>query len=288
MTSKLAGQLGTFGVWRGTPQVSPELAAQLEQLGYGTVWLGGSPAADLEIVDRLLAATTTLTIGTSIVNMWQSNPATVARSYARIEAGFPGRFVLGVGAGHPEATPRYTSPYDTLACYVDQLEASGVPLDRVVLAALGPRVLKLVAERTAGAIPYLVPPEHTRRARQILGPDKLLAPEHKVVLDPDPASARELGRRRIRTPYLGLVNYTSNLRRLGYNDEDLSDGGSDRLVDALVAHGTAEQVATLLAEHLDAGADHVCVQLLTRGDPDPVPQYAELAGALGLTPRPGA
>lgn len=288
MTSKLAGRLGTFGVWRGTPQVSPELAAQLEQLGYGAVWLGGSPAADLEIVDRLLAATTTLTVGTSIVNMWQSDPATVARSYARIEAGFPGRFVLGVGAGHPEATPHYASPYDTLASYADQLEASGVPLDRVVLAALGPRVLTLVADRTAGAIPYLVPPEHTRRARQLLGPDKLLAPEHKVVLDPDPASARELGRRRVRTPYLGLINYTSNLRRLGYNDEDLSDGGSDRLVDALVAHGTAEQVAALLAEHVDAGADHVCVQLLTRGDPDPVPQYAELAGALGLTPRPGA
>ena len=288
MTSRLAGRLGTFGVWRGTPQVSPELAAQLEQLGYGTVWLGGSPPAELEIVDQLLAATTTLAVGTSIVNMWQSDPATVARSFARIEARFPGRFVLGVGAGHPEATAEYASPYDTLARYVDRLEAARVPLDRVVLAALGSRVLKLAADRTAGAIPYLVPPEHTRRARQILGPDKLLAPEHKVVLDPDPSSARELGSRRVRTPYLGLVDYTSNLRRLGYTDADLSGGGSDRLVDALVAHGTAEQVAAQLAEHLDAGADHVCVQLLTRGDADPVPLYAGLARALGLAPRPGA
>ncbi len=287
MTSKLADQLGTFGVWRGTPQVSPELAAQLERLGYGTIWLGGSPSADLEIVDRLLAATTTLTVGTSIVNMWQSDPATVARSYARIEAGFPGRFVLGVGAGHREATPDYASPYDTLAGYIDQLEAARVPLERVVLAALGPRVLKLAADRTAGAIPYLVPPEHTRQARQILGPDKLLAPEHKVVLDPDPLTARELGGRRVRMPYLGLVNYTSNLRRLGYTDADLSDNGSDRLIDAVVAHGTAEQVAARLAEHLDAGADHVCVQLLTRADADPLPQYADLARALGLTPRPG-
>jgi len=288
MTSKLAGQLGAVGVWRGAPQVSPELAVQLERLGYGAVWLGGSPSADLEIVDRLLAATSSLTVGTSIVNMWQSDPAIVARSYTRIEAGFPGRFVLGVGAGHPEATPHYGSPYDTLAGYVDQLEASGVPLDRVVLAALGPRVLKLAADRAAGAIPYLVPPEHTRQARQILGPDRLLAPEHKVVLDADPSAARELGRRRVRTPYLGLVNYTSNLRRLGYTDADMSAGGSDRLVDALVAHGTPEQVAAQLTGHLDAGADHVCIQLLTRGDPDPVPQYAELARALGLTTRPHA
>lgn len=288
MTSKLAGQLGTFGVWRAAPQVSAELAVQLDQLGYGALWLGGSPSADLEIVDELLAATTTLTVGTSIVNMWQSDPATVARSYTRIDTAFPGRLVLGVGAGHREATPEYVSPYDTLARYVDQLEAARVPLERVVLAALGPRVLKLAADRTGGAIPYLVPPEHTRRAREILGPDKLLAPEHKVVLDPDPLTARELGSRRVRTPYLGLVNYTSNLRRLGYGDADLSGGGSDRLIDAVVAHGTAEQVAAQVTEHVAAGADHVCVQLLTRGGADPAPQYADLARALRLTPRPGA
>jgi probable F420-dependent oxidoreductase len=287
MTSKLAGELGAFGVWRATAQVSAELAAQLEQFGYGTLWLGGSPSADLEIVDELLAATTTLTVGTSIVNMWQSDPATVARSFTRIEASFPGRFVLGVGAGHREATAEYASPYDTLARYVDQLEAAGVPLERVVLAALGPRVLTLAADRTAGAIPYLVPAEHTRRAREILGPDKLLAPEHKVVLDPDPVTARELGSRRVRVPYLSLVNYTSNLRRLGYADTDLSGGGSDRLIDAVVAHGTAEQAAARLTEQIEAGADHVCVQLLTRGDADPVPPHADLARALGLTPRPG-
>jgi probable F420-dependent oxidoreductase len=287
MTSKLAGELGAFGVWRATTQASAELAAQLEQFGYGTLWLGGSPSADLEIVDELLAATTTLTVGTSIVNMWQSDPAAVARSYARIDTSFPGRFVLGVGAGHPEATSEYASPYDTLARYVDQLEAARVPMERVVLAALGPRVLMLAADRTAGAIPYLVPAEHTRRAREIVGPDKLLAPEHKVVLDPDPGTARELGSRRVRMPYLGLVNYTSNLRRLGYADEDLSGGGSDTLIDALVAHGTAEQAAARLTEHLDAGADHVCVQVLTRGDADPVPLYADLARALQLAPRPG-
>ncbi len=287
MTAKLADRLGPFGVWRGTPQVTPELAAELERLGYGALWLGGSPAADLAIVDQLLAVTGTLMVGTSIVNMWQSDAAVVAQSYARIEAGYPGRFVLGVGAGHREATPEYASPYDTLATYVGRLEAAGVPSERLVLAALGPRVLRLAANRTGGAIPYLVPPEHTRRAREILGPDKLLAPEHKVVLDPDPRHARALGGGRVRTPYLGLVNYTSNLRRLGYTDEDLAGVGSDRLVDALVAHGSPEQVAARLTAHLDAGADHVCVQLLADADADPVPQYAELARALGLGQRPG-
>jgi probable F420-dependent oxidoreductase len=206
----------------------------------------------------------------------------VARSYARIERGYPGRFVLGVGAGHREATPEYASPYETLVTYVDRLLAAGVPADRLVLAALGPKVLALAAGRTAGAIPYLVPPQHTRRAREILGPDKLLAPEHKVVLDADASRARALGGRRVRTPYLGLVNYTSNLRRLGFTDADLADGGSDRLIDALVAHGAPEQVAAQLTAHLHAGADHVCVQLLTEADTDPVPQYAELARALGL------
>jgi probable F420-dependent oxidoreductase len=282
MTAMLAERLGRFGVWRGTPQVTPELAADLEQLGYGALWLGGSPAADLTIVDRLLAATGTLVVGTSIVNMWPADPAVVAQSYARIEAGYPGRFVLGVGAGHREATPEYVSPYETLVTYVDRLLAAGVPAERLVLAALGPRVLKLAADRTAGAIPYLVPPEHTRLAREILGPDKLLAPEHKVVLDTDAQRGRALGARRVRTPYLGLVNYTSNLRRLGFTDEDLANGGSDGLVDALVAHGSPEQVAAQLTAHLDAGADHVCVQLLTESGVDPGPQYAELARALEL------
>jgi probable F420-dependent oxidoreductase len=288
MTAKLAAKLGQFGVWRPTPLVSPELAADLERLGYGALWLGSSPTADLAIVDRLLAATSTFAVGTSIVNMWQSDPDTVARSYARIEAGHPGRFVLGVGAGHREATPEYATPYDTLVTFVDRLLAAGVPAGRLVLAALGPRVVTLAAERTGGAIPYLVPPEHTRCAREILGPDKLLAPEHKAVLDADPERGRALASRRVRTPYLGLVNYTSNLRRLGYTDADLNDGGSDRLIDALVAHGTPEQVAAQLRAHLDAGADHVCIQLLTEADADPVPQYAELARALGLLQRPAA
>lgn len=287
MAQQLRDRLGRFGIWRAASQVPPDLAAGVERLGYGTVWLGGSPDGSLEIVSELLAATSTLIVGTSIVNIWKDDAATVARSYARIEASHPGRFVLGVGAGHREATKEYASPYAKLATYVDRLRADHVPAERIVLAALGPRVLELARDRTAGAIPYLVPPEHTRLAREILGPGRLLAPENKVVLDLDPARGRALGRKRVQNPYLYLVNYTSNLRRLGFTDEDLADGGSDRLIDALVAHGRPEQVAAQLSAHLDAGADHVAVQLLTENDADPLPGYADLASALGLQHEPG-
>jgi probable F420-dependent oxidoreductase len=288
MASELADRLGKFGIWRSASQTTPELAAGLERLGYRALWLGGSPTGDLAIVDRLLGATTTLNVGTSIVNMWQDDATVVAQSYARIQASFPDRFVLGVGAGHPEATQQYSSPYDTLATYVDRLTASHVPAHRIVLAALGPKVLRLAADRTGGAIPYLVAAEHTRTARQILGPDRLLAPEHKAVLDTDERRAMAIGRKRVSNPYLRLRNYTSNLRRLGFTDEDLAEGGSDRLVNALVAHGSPDQVAARLSAHLEAGADHVCIQLLTETDADPLPAYTQLAAALGLDRGRGA
>lgn len=287
MTARLHERIGQFGIWRAASQASPDLARAIERLGYGAIWLGGSPDGDLAIADELLRATSTLVVGTSIVNIWKDDAGTVARSFAWIHERHHGRFILGVGAGHPEATREYASPYDTLARYVDTLLENRVPADSIVLAALGPRVLRLSAQRTAGAIPYLVTPEHTRRAREILGPHKLLAPEHKVVLDTDPVRARALGGDRVRTPYLGLANYTSNLRRLGFTDADLAGRGSDRLIDALVAHGSASEVAAQLTAHLDAGADHVCVQLLTQADGDPVGGYAELASAVGLEHRPG-
>jgi probable F420-dependent oxidoreductase len=278
----LRDRLGRFGIWRGAFQVTAQLAAAVEQSGFGALWLGSSPDGDLAQVDELLGATSTLTLGTSIVNMWKDGPHDVARSFARVQARYPGRFVLGVGAGHREATRQYGQPYQTLAAYVDILRGEGVPREALVLAALGPKVLRLAGERAAGAIPYLVPPEHTRQAREILGPEPLLAPEHKVVLDTDTARARALGRTRVQNPYLSLVNYTSNLRRLGWAEDDLSGGGSDSLIDALVAHGSADQVAAQLGKHLDAGADHVVIQLLTERDADPVPGYRDLARALML------
>jgi probable F420-dependent oxidoreductase len=233
----------------------------------------------------LLAATTTLVVATGIVNVWNSDAHEVAASFARIEAGFPGRFLLGVGVGHRESTSGYARPYDTLASYVDVLRDAGVPRDSLVLAALGPKVLQLAADRTAGAHPYLVTPEHTRWARGILGDGVLLAPEHKAVLDPDPESGRAVGRARVKTPYLGLSNYTNNLRRLGWSDDDMAGSGSDALVDALVAHGDGGQVAAQLQAHLDAGADHVAVQLLGHTAGDPLEGYGQLARALALGPR---
>jgi probable F420-dependent oxidoreductase len=282
MTEHVRDHLGRFGVWRSGGQVTPELAASLERLGYGTLWLGGSPSGDLVQAERLLDATTTLTVATSIVNMWQDDAHEVAASFKRVDTGHPGRFLLGVGAGHREATQQYAKPYETLAGYVDVLLGEGVPGSSLVLAALGPRVLRLAAERTAGAHPYLVTPGYTRQAREILGAGPLLAPEQKVVVDADPERARAIGRPRVRNPYLGLINYTTNLRRLGWGEDDLSGDGSDALIDALVAHGTAGEVAARLTEHLDAGADHVCLQLLTAPGTDPLDAYQELAQALGL------
>jgi probable F420-dependent oxidoreductase len=273
-------ELGKFGVFRVSTAVSPELAATLERLGYGAIWIGVSPG-DLRQVEELLDATSTIAVATGIVNIWGNGPREVAASYHRVEERHPGRFLLGIGAGHPEAIgARYTKPYTALVGYLDELDAAGVPVQRRVLAALGPRVLKLAAERSAGAHPYLVTPEHTRRARGILGPGPLLAPEQKVVLETDPARARAIGRPAVEKPYLGLVNYTSNLRRLGFGDDDLAGGGSDRLIDALVVHGDTAAVAAGLAAHLEAGADHVAVNLIAAPGEDPVAGFTALAAAL--------
>jgi probable F420-dependent oxidoreductase len=281
MSQQARDHLGRFGIWRGEGQVTPELAATIEELGFGALWLG-SARGDLAAAGEFLAATTTLIVATGIVNMWQYEAHDVAASFQRVDERFPGRFLLGVGAGHPEMAQQYARPYDTLARYVDTLLGDGVPAGSLVLAALGPKVLRLAAERTAGAHPYLVTPDYTRQARKILGPGPLLAPEQKAVLGTDPGPARAIGRSRVEKPYLGLANYTANLRRLGWTDADLSGGGSDALIDALVARGSAAQVVARLTEHLEAGADHVSIQLLTAPGASPADGYRELAQAIGL------
>jgi probable F420-dependent oxidoreductase len=276
--TEIKDQVGRYGVWHSSRTASPELAAGVEQAGYGALWLG-SAAEDLSGAEALLDATSTLVVATGIVNVWQTDAIPLARAYERVAGRFGDRFVLGVGTGHREAFQQYAKPYETLSDFVDTLLANGVPADRLVLAALGPKVLRLAAERTAGAHPYLVPVEHTRRARAEIGAGPLLAPEHKVVLNADPERARAVGRPKVEKPYLGLVNYTNNLRRLGYTDADLAGGGSDRLIDAVVAHGPVEQVAAQLGGHLEAGADHVSIQML--GD-DPLGDLLRLAPALGV------
>ncbi|MFI0408136.1 LLM class F420-dependent oxidoreductase [Actinomadura sp. 3N508] len=272
-------QLGRLGIWRPWNQLDPALAKDVEDLGYGAIWVGGSPSGDLDDVERLLAATERIVVATGIVNMWKTPAAEVAASYHRLHDAYGGRFLLGVGIGHPERTQEYRSPYETIVRYLDDLDAGNVPAEGRVLAALGPKVLRLAAERTAGAHPYLTTPEHTRHAREVLGGGPLLVPEQKVVVDADPARARTLGRRTL-DHYLGLANYVSSWKRLGFTDADVADGGSDALVDAVIGHGDAATVAARLSAHLDAGADQVAVQVLTAPGGDPRPALRSIAEAV--------
>ncbi|MET9317503.1 LLM class F420-dependent oxidoreductase [Kribbella sp. NPDC003505] len=273
-------ELGRYGVWHGAQHYGPELAAGLEQAGYGTLWLGSSPEAGLRDAEVLLAATSSVAVGTSIVNIWNSPAADVAASYHRLEDEHPGRFLLGVGIGHREATGEYRSPYRTIVGYLDELDEAKVPADRRALAALGPKVLQLAGARTAGALPYLTTPEYTREARRMLGGGVLLAPEQMIVLETDPDIARATARDRLAS-YLQLSNYTASFQRLGFTPDDFADGGSDRLVDAMVLHGSAVEVAEGLKAHLEAGADHVAIQLLGHEGIDLLPGYEALATVLG-------
>lgn len=261
--------------------LSPQLAKDIEQAGYGAIWIGGSPAGDLHIAEDLLAATERIAVATGIVNIWSDDARTVAAAHHRVRDRFPGRFLLGVGVGHPERSSDYTRPYRALEAYLDVLDAEGVPAQERVLAALGPKVLELAKARSAGAHPYLTTSEHTRRAREQLGPDVLLAPEQKVLLEPDPTVGRRVGRDLGRvSDRLTRQNYVNNLMRLGFGAEDLADGGSDSLVDALVGHGDAPAAVGAVRRHIEAGADHVAIQLLTPHGVDPLPGYRCVAEAL--------
>lgn len=270
------GRFGSFG--RG---VTPQQATEIEALGYGAVWVGGSPPAALSWVEPILQATTTLCVATGIVNIWSAPAQRVAESFHRIEAAYPGRFLLGIGVGHAEMISEYRKPYNALVEYLDRLDDYGVPANRRVVAALGPRVLGLSARRSAGAHPYLTTPEHTARARELIGPSAFLAPEHKVVLTTDSARARTVGRQAL-DMYFNLANYRNNWKRLGFTDDEVSQPGSDRLVDAVVAYGTPDAIAARLNEHLLAGADHVPIQVLTEDD-NLVSALTELAKPLRLT-----
>jgi probable F420-dependent oxidoreductase len=275
----LKPDLGRFGVWTfGAPK--PDQAVEIEHLGYGAVWVGGSPAGDLNYVDPILEATETLQVATGIINVWTADAAEVAEAYHRVEAAYPGRFLLGIGIGHPEHTEEYRKPYDVLVEYLDALDAAKVPTSRMVVAALGPKVLKLSATRSAGAHPYLTTPEHTAQAHALIGNTVYLAPEHKVVLTTDAEEARAIGRETVDF-YLNLSNYLNNWKRLGFTDHDIAKPGSDKLIDAVVAHGTPEAIAARLNEHLDAGADHVSIQVLGGWD-ELIPTLTQLAGPLGL------
>ena len=279
-----AGSVGVWwsGSWEAPGQPHLDVAAELEALGYGAIWSSGGFNPGLSSrFGRLLSATTKLTVASGIVSIWASSHEDVAGAVADLDAKYPGRFVLGLGASHSAIVENYTRPYSRMVSYLDALDSAGpaVAKDRRVLAALGPRMLELAAERAAGAHPYFVPAEFTARAREVMGSGPLLAPEVTVVLEPDPTKAHELARS-FTAGYLRLPNYANNLRRLGYGEEDLVGGGSDRLVDAVVAWGDLDAIAGRIWEHLEAGADHVCVQVVTGKEGFPMSEYRELARVL--------
>ena len=278
------GRVGVWwsGSWRVADDGSTDVARELEALGYGALWSSGRFDPGLSPhFEKLLASTTRVGVASGIVSIWASTPEDIGAAVAELEARFPGRFLLGLGASHAPIVEHYARPYAHVVAYLDALDAlaTPVPPDRRVLAALGPRMLELAAARATGAHPYFVPVEHTARARQILGPGPLLAPEVAVVLETDPARARELARGYART-YLGLPNYTQNLRTFGYGDDDIGGGGSDRLIDAVVPWGDTATVAARVRQHLDAGADHVCIQVVAGRQGFPLDGYRQLAEVL--------
>ncbi len=282
----MLGRVGVWwsGSWRGA-DASTDVARELETMGYGALWSSGRFDPGLSPhFERLLASTTRIQVASGIVSIWASTPADIGAAVADLETKFPGRFLLGLGASHAPIVEHYALPYTHVVEYLDALDALDMPVppDRRVLAALGPRMLALAAARAAGAHPYFVPVEHTERARAILGPGPLLAPEVAVVLQTDPTRARELARGYART-YLGLPNYTQNLRTFGYGDDDIDGGGSDRLIDAVIPWGDAGTVAGRIRQHYEAGADHVCIQVVGDGQGFPLDEYRQLAAALVLS-----
>ena len=275
-------QLGEIGIWpsyRAIDERDAGAAAELvESLGYGTFWLGGSPR--LPTVRPLLDATERLTVATGIVNVWQYEPATLAAEHAELARAFPGRLLLGIGIGHPEATSDYSRPLSTMRQFFDGLDSAvtPVPRDERAVAALGPKMLDLCADRSLGTLTYFTPVEHTRFARERVGENGLVATELACVLDVDDDRARATARE-YAALYLGLRNYTTNLLNFGFTEQDIAGGGSDRLIDAIIPHGTAEEIAAVAREHLDAGANHVCLQTVGISG-IPREQWTALAAAL--------
>lgn len=276
-------QLQRYGVWKVEKTWTPALAKELEALGYGALWIGGSKDSELLVAEELLEATSTIVVATGIINVWSTDPDAVGKAFHRLDQRFPGRFLLGVGAGHRESNETvYEKPYAAVKHYLDRLDAADVPRQRRVLAALGNDMVRLAGRRSVGAHPYLTTPSHTRRARELLGPGPVLAPEQKVVLGSDPQTTRSIARPAVDDPYLQRLNYRKNLLTLGYAESELLDGGSDRLIDELVLQGSPDQVAELLGGHSAAGANHVAIQLLAGTGQPSVESYRDLARALGL------
>jgi probable F420-dependent oxidoreductase len=288
MSFPLAGT----GIWNGSlrygdPGEAATAAAELETLGYSALWLPDIGGDVFAAVANLLQATSSTVIATGILNLWMHTAQETAEQHATLTAEHGRRFLVGIGVSHGplidsvNEAGTYAKPLAKTREYLDQLDAATPRLadnDRV-LAALGPKMLELARTRSAGVHPYLITPEHTALARQALGEGPLIAPEQAVALTTDPAVARELARKHF-SGYLGLPNYTNNWLRLGFTEDDLLNGGSDRLVDALVAWGDEAAIAERIQAHRNAGADHVCLQILSDGNPLVLDEARALAPAV--------
>jgi probable F420-dependent oxidoreductase len=273
---------GDYGAWTSYRRIGKENAAEAaraaEDAGLTAFWLGGSPR--LEEARPLLEGSEKLLVGTSIVNIWAYDPGDLVREYAALEADFPGRVCVGIGVGHPEATSDYKRPLTNLEAFLDGIDGAEepIPTDRRIIAALGPKMLAMSAKRSLGTIPYFSSVDHTRFCRETVGPDRLVIPELACVLDEDVERARATARK-YAAMYLGLSNYTNALLEHGFEQSDIEDGGSDRLIDHVIPHGTAAEVAAAARAHVEAGADHVALQALG-GEDIPAQDWAELAAAL--------
>jgi probable F420-dependent oxidoreductase len=283
------------GVWSaqlryGDAGLIAEAAAELDELGYSAIWIpdvGGDVLGSIEV---LLEATPRIVAATGILNIWMHEPAEVAQRRASWNEAWQRRFLLGLGVSHAvlidhENPGRYAKPYSKMVDYLDGLDAAEVPFpaEARVLAALRPRMLGLARDRAAGAHPYFVPPEHVARARETLGANAMIGVELAVVIDGNPSSARETARRHTAT-YVNLPNYTNNLREFGFDDDDFAERGSDRLVDAIVAWGDVDEIARRVTAMHDAGADHVCIQVIRPDNDIPRADWRDLAPALTANP----
>jgi probable F420-dependent oxidoreductase len=298
---ELRSRLGRVGIWMPPPAwigADPgETAAAIERAGFTSAWIGGGNAtADaFELLRPLLTATEKLIVATGIANIWAWQPARLREDAATLAREFPGRFILGLGVSHePLVTSlghTYQRPLEKMEKFLDELDhpaqhhpAQPGELPPVVLAALGPRMLTLAAEQTAGAHPYFIPPEHTAFARSVLGKSPLLVPEQALSLAADPAGGR-MAARAYAQRYLRMPNYTRNLERFGFGPDDFTDGGSDRLIDAIIPFG-ASAVAERVRQHLDAGADHVVLQPLDQAGAFAPGQLDALASAVNELMKP--
>jgi probable F420-dependent oxidoreductase len=279
------------GIWSpqlryGDAALIAEAAAELDELAYNAIWIPDVGGDVMGAVETLLRSTPRIVVATGILNVWMQDPAEVAGRRASWNADWQRRFVLGLGVSHAPLIDhghpgRYQKPFSKMVEFLDALDAAEVPFpaDARVLAALRPRMLGLARDRAAGVHPYFVPPEHVARAREILGPDAMIGVELAVVLDGDPSTARATARRHTAT-YVRLPNYTNNLRDFGFGDDDFAQDGSDRLVDAIVAWGDLDAIARRVSAMRDAGADHVCIQVIRPDDELPRDDWRELATAL--------